>query len=233
MNLEKIYPSTDTGAQAIGKLERNQNMLNQGIISNENKINVLNDKCVIPNEERTTNTKPDDYKSGFRVRGLKNADAVGLGEYGMYAHIVGYNTWNDNTAFVHEVAFVDGNILLRKNLSIVESDENLNKWGEWEKLSTTNRPVFTSDRDTTGGGEILLEKPKQNTNLIENVRIDVCANEIRFFEDGNGYRGAHIKIENCKYGVNTQLATVDMLTELQTQINAMQEMLVNMVKTEG
>lgn len=42
MNLEKIYPSSDTGTQAIGKLERNQNLLNQGMTSVENQINVLN-----------------------------------------------------------------------------------------------------------------------------------------------------------------------------------------------
>lgn len=41
MNLEKIYPSSDTGTQAIGKLERNQNLLNQGMTSVENQINVL------------------------------------------------------------------------------------------------------------------------------------------------------------------------------------------------
>ena len=49
MDLEKIYPSTDTGTQAIKKLERNQNVLNQKINSKESRT--FNDSTVKMIEE--------------------------------------------------------------------------------------------------------------------------------------------------------------------------------------
>lgn len=100
----------------------------------KNQINVLNDKCVIPEEDRDSNTKPSDYVNGFRVRGLRKTLAVGILDRDAYAHIIGYNFWRDNTARVHELAFVDGNLYTRMNLDLREGGEGYDEWGEWDRL---------------------------------------------------------------------------------------------------
>lgn len=46
MNLEKIYPSTDTGKDSILKLERNQKIISTQTNNNTNQINVLNDDLI-------------------------------------------------------------------------------------------------------------------------------------------------------------------------------------------
>lgn len=117
------------------------NRIETGIFDNreslkehENQINVLNNKCIIPEEERTEDTKPSDYKNGFRVRGLRLTRYIGINDKDAYAHIVGYNTWKDNSAHVHEIAFSEGEIYIRKNVDITEGSEGINKWSGWDRL---------------------------------------------------------------------------------------------------
>lgn len=90
-----------------------------------------------------------------------------------------------------------------------EIDNKLNGVNERiSDCSPKNQPIFTSTRDNVAGGEICFEAPKSPSATIKNkVRMDLYDNRIRFFEDGNGYRGAHINISNCGQIDSTEIAT--------------------------
>jgi len=56
------------------------------------------------------------------------------------------------------------------------------------------------------GGEILLNKPVTNTNLVGNgVTIDVYQNKLRFFEQGGSARGYYLDITNGGSAASTNL----------------------------
>ena len=121
----------------------------------ENQINVLNAKTSIANEDRETNTLPSDYVSGIKLRGLKKAQALGI-DLDAYAHVFGYNTWNDNSAYVYEVAFVNGFVYTRKNIDQNENSEGYNQWGEWDRLATLRE----------------IQKIKQQLNAISEIMME-------------------------------------------------------------
>ena len=138
------------------------NRIETGIFDNreslkehENQINVLNAKTSIANEDRETNTLPSDYVSGIKLRGLKKAQALGI-DLDAYAHVFGYNTWNDNSAYVYEVAFVNGFVYTRKNIDQNENSEGYNQWGEWDRLATL-REIQEIKQQLNAISEIMME----------------------------------------------------------------------------
>lgn len=85
---------------------------------------------------------------------------------------------------------------------IADAEEQINV------CAPKNQPLFTSTRDNSGGGEILLQAPKsESAEIKSNIRIDVYGNKIRFFEDGNGYKGANLNISKCSGVDNCEIAT--------------------------
>lgn len=58
------------------------------------------------------------------------------------------------------------------------------------------------------GGEIILNKPKTNTNLTGSVTIDVYQNKLRIFETGGTNRGGFYDISTLDPSVGTDLAAV-------------------------
>jgi len=123
MNLEKIYPSTDTGAQAIGKLERNQNMLNQGIISNENKINVLN----ADNNTWLENVELKKHRKQGKYVCIDNADAPIANEF-IWCTLDVYNM-NENNSII--------NFTIKGNLYSCREEDGV--WGDWEPSHTLSQ----------------------------------------------------------------------------------------------
>jgi hypothetical protein len=56
------------------------------------------------------------------------------------------------------------------------------------------------------GSEIRFAKPKTNTTLTGEVSIDIYQNQLRIFENGGTYRGAHIDLSQCSTYAGTNLA---------------------------
>ena len=74
MELEKIYPSIDTGKDSILKLERNQKVISGSINENTNQINVL-DKNVVKRVEIAANTDLNTL-TNFNTEWITGTNAV-------------------------------------------------------------------------------------------------------------------------------------------------------------
>lgn len=110
----------------------------------ETDMSYVKSKVEVREESRDTPTYPTEYKQGMTYRGLKYNSAVNLDKDG-HVHIIGYNAWSDATADVHEIAFCNGDIFVRKNISPLSTDQGFNEWTEWSKMATTTTMNISSN----------------------------------------------------------------------------------------
>ena len=80
-------------------------------------------------DNRSVNTKPDDYNNELKFRGLKTNSVIGAPTNRSYSYLVGLRGWTDHSGGgAHELAFNgDGSIYHRLGSSETE-------WGAWNKL---------------------------------------------------------------------------------------------------
>ena len=80
-------------------------------------------------DNRSVNTKPSDYNSELKFRGLKTNSVIGAPTNRTYSYLLGLRGWmNHSGGGAHELAFNgDGNIYHRIGSSETE-------WGAWNKL---------------------------------------------------------------------------------------------------
>ena len=123
MGLEKIYPNSDTGSQAIMKLERNQNTLKQSIIANDNKINVLN----ADNNTWLENVELKKHRKQGRYVCINNTDSPIANEF-IWCTLDVYNMNEDNSII---------NFTIKGNLYSCREDDGV--WGDWEPSPTLSQ----------------------------------------------------------------------------------------------
>ena len=80
-------------------------------------------------DNRSVDTKPDDYNNELKFRGLKTNSVIGVPTNTSYSYLVGLRGWaNHSGGGAHELAFnSDGSIYHRLGSSETE-------WGAWNKL---------------------------------------------------------------------------------------------------
>ena len=129
-----------------------------------------------------------------------------------YGYIVGNMVVYTGNGCVTQIIYPGYNgevILFRKK-------NNSSGWSAWKEIATTSStvanadtvdglhgnllarldtiPTFSGGVNGPEGGEIRLAKPQSSTNLTTDVVIDIHGNNLRFFENGNGYKGAFINL---------------------------------------
>lgn len=160
IGLEKIYPNSDTGSQAIMKLERNQNTLKQSIIENDNKINVLIEKTV----------KIYIFESSIDINDFKELNAEWITANNTVSQnclntpvdkIPSFNVRNysltDSAYLFQELRTFSGHSYFRTY------DSYNDIWSDWDEYATVSQ-INELQTQLTSMSEILLNA---STTLIE------------------------------------------------------------------
>lgn len=82
----------------------------------------------------------------------------------------------------------------------------LGGYGITNGAATDSVPTFTGGAGGMEGGEIHLAKAPSSTSVTTDTVIDVYDSNIRFFEQGGTFRGAHLDLARCPAGASAAIA---------------------------